>query len=154
MTTTYGELLKAIIAKKVEILSVMDKWHKLSGDLDALEYGHSYLRGDRFGFEVKRFSGRDWEGYRGEKLYYVSEHGFDLIDLASSFGDYASYGDLSLDEEIEDYSEGLCRMLEVASAYGLGLNDSSTDTNASRLLGFNPETRSYCPKVCCEVIED
>lgn len=153
MITTYKEVIAAIIEKKISVLPVMDKWHKLSGDVNALEYGHTYVRGDDQGFNVYRFSGRDWSGYSQAKLYHLSEYSIDLIGLASSFGGYSGFGGLDLDDHVDDVSSAIMTMLGIVTLYIIDYDDSSCDTNASRLLGFNPDTRPHVPSVCCEVIE-
>ena len=117
------------------------KWFKLTGDVNALEYGATYIRAiDRETFETKVFSGRDWYGYENDgKKYYCADYSGTLAEAIECLPETASYVGLDLN----DYT--MTQAIDAYVAYGKGFDENSQDTSAKRLLGFNPDDRAYIP---------
>ena len=115
------------------------KWFKLTGDVNALEYGATYIRAiGKDSFEAIVFTGRDWDGYSDDRTYYATEYLATIDECIDAFGETKSY--LGLDDDCPIASK-----IEAFIAYGKGHTGDVKDTSAKRLLGFNPDDRAYIP---------
>jgi hypothetical protein len=156
---TLQEIILLLRADRIRVNPAYDsKWFKLSGDIDAMEYGACYIRCDKFAWEVMDFTGRDWDGYheggdyRG-RVYMVTDHDCDNRALDESFDQFASFADLSLDDELETVTMGLNSLLYGYASYGLGHNDTRQDTSFKRLLGQCSIDSAWVPSDYWVVIE-
>jgi hypothetical protein len=156
---TLNEIILMLRADRIRVNpSHESKWFKLSGDIDAKEYGAYYIRCDSFAWEVMNFTGRDWDGYNEgcdyrDRVYMVTEHSLDNRDIDESFDQFANFVDASLDDEIETVTCGVTDLICGYVSYGLGHNDTRQDTSFKRLLNDCSVDSAWVPSDYWIVIE-